>query len=847
MEPVIDHRGNLTLGPSQPYNSAVTNSSKVGVAVVAAFGLAFLGFGAAVVAPWLTGRSPVQGSLAAVLIFCSVFAVMGGGLIVMAVQMNRKINDQVLLEGQNPSSPWLWRSDWAASRVYGSNGGKAIGLALFAGLWDLISITVAVTAFPQFLRTSDPKYLGPLLFVAVGAVLTFFAARAALRRERFGKTCMQFASLPFSPGKPLRGTIHLRFATTTRHGINLRLSCVRQIVTGGGDNRSTSRVVLWQSDKNVSEQLIAPGPMGDAAIPVDFTIPSDAYETNRDNPADQVLWIVHAEADTPGVSFSDDFEVPVFRLTPQTETAGSFSNFETTAPAAFQSDAEDVPPPDNPKVVVGTGMNGGTEFYFPMFRNRGRVLVLTLFTVVWTGIVYFLVHSNAPVFFPIVFGLFDLLLVYGLLQSMLGSSRIEAGNGRIVLSRALAGIRTTREIAYSDISQILAATTAQSTPPSFSLRLQTKSGVKITLADSIDDRQEARWVAAQLEKLAGLELDTHVQVDMGLGRNGPPPQRGVQRTAIAPRVRAVAATAIAVLFGGIFFLTARSLIFRNQPGRPQTPRSMGIRKSPVQPVSYSSLTDIDLQRLQRMPEQAQAEELLERAIQHDSRALDLFEQNIGIWLGDIKLTEHMKQLELRSQFSSDLRVRYANADLNLAMDGWSKSDNSPELLIAKAKSDPGYRQAAVFFMGMMAGRGVGYDRIYPVLVDYVRNDPDPRVRQWAVEGMRYLGTDEALDVLFESFTHDPSDAVRNRAGCNISDCGNFMRKQRMRMVPKFIELAENPQTTPLMRTWSFMALREITDENMPDARAWRDWYSQHGAEKMAEFEQMDWWKVRGDE
>ena len=105
-----------------------------------------------------------------------------------------------------------------------------------------------------------------------------------------------------------------------------------------------------------------------------------------------------------------------------------------------------------------------------------------------------------------------------------------------------------------------------------------------------------------------------------------------------------------------------------------------------------------------------------------------------------------------------------------------------------------------------------------------------------------------LDVLFESFTHDPSNAVRDRAGCNISDCGNFMRKQRMRMVPKFIELVEDSQTTPMMRNWSFMALPEITDQGLPaDASAWRNWYTQHGADKMAEFEQMDWWKVRGDE
>jgi hypothetical protein len=768
-----------------------------------------------------------------------------------AIYGTRKLGEQAALEQSRPESPWLWRKDWAASCAYGNNTKKAIALALFAGLWNLISITVAAAAIPQFLRTSDTKYLGPLLFVAVGVVFAFLAVRAAFRRERFGQTYFQFASLPFSPGKPLCGTIHLRLNTTTRHGINLRLSCVRQIVSGGQNNRSTNKVVLWQSDKNVPEHSITPGPMGDAAIPVEFTIPSDACETNHDQPTDQLLWMLHAEADTPVVSFSDDFEVPVFRLTPQPQTAaGGFANpDDAIASAGFESDSEDVPPPNNPKVVVGIGTNGSSEYYFPPLRSPARIGIATLITAGWTSLVYFLAHSQAPIFFTVVFGLFDLLPLYIVIKSLVESFRIEAGNGKLVFRRTWVGIGTTVELPYSDIAQILAATAGQSKPPSYSLRLQTKSGRKIILADFIDDRQEARWVAAQLEKLVGLKLDTHVQVDLGLGSYGPPPQRGTAALQAPPQTRVALALGVAVLIGLFAFgFLIRSSSVKNRALRSRTARRVTTTKSPVQSVSYSGLTDSDVQRLQRMPEQAQAEELLERAIRHDSRAREVFEQNIGIWLGHIKLTEHMKQLESRSRFSTDLRIRYANADLNLAMDGWAKNDNSVDLLIAKAEADPGYRQAAVYFMGMMAGRGVGYARIYPVLVDYARNHPDANVRQWAIEGMRYLGTDEALDVLFESFTHDPSDSVRDRAGCNISDCGNFMRKQRMRMTPKFIELAEDPRTTPMMRNWCFMALHEITDENLPgDGSAWRDWYRQHGAEKMTEFEQMDWWEVRGDE
>jgi hypothetical protein len=133
-------------------------------------------------------------------------------------------------------------------------------------------------------------------------------------------------------------------------------------------------------------------------------------------------------------------------------------------------------------------------------------------------------------------------------------------------------------------------------------------------------------------------------------------------------------------------------------------------------------------------------------------------------------------------------------------------------------------------------------------LNYARYDQDAIVRQWAVEGMRFLGKEEVLDELFTSFTEDPANGVRDRAGCNISDCGILTRKQRMTMVPKLIDLAMNPRTTGQMRSWTFLALQEITDENLPaDAVAWSRWYQDHGAEKMAAFERLEWWQVRGDE
>ncbi len=836
----------------------MTRPSRVGEAFLIVFGLFFVVFGTFGAAAFYSSPpSPVQGSRLVGVLVSLFFALIGGGIIYASIYGTRKLKEQAAVEQSRPESPWLWRKDWAASRAESKNRNSIWGLWIAAVFANTIALTLAVSTLPALWRSSDPKAFFPLMFCVAGLILAGAAIRSSIRRKRFGLTYFQSSSLPFSPGRTLRGTIHLRFNTDAKHGIDLRLSCVRQTVTGSGNNRSTRQSVLWQADKNVPRESLMPGPSGDAMIPVEFGIPSDAYESNHDEPNDQVLWLLHAEADIPGVDYSDDFELPVFRLTPlPTATAAQTSAFRSEAqdadiPPAFQSDASDVPAPAHPKVLVSAAPNGGTQFYFRPFRNPVQVLVLILITAAWTGLVYFLAHSRAPWFFAPTFGLFDLVLIYGLIQTATGSSRIEVGNGRIFLRRAVMSVGPTREIPFSDIARILVVTSAQQgTQPSYSLRLQTKDGKKLTLADMIGDRQEARWVAAQLEKSIGLKLDTHVAVDAFLGAGGPPPQRGQapsdSPTAFRRNSPVTIAVGLAFFFAWTGFVVYRGF-FKGHGTRPRVSKISKPDKSPLQQASYAPLTDADLQHLQTLPQQAEAEELLDRAIQHDTRALGLFEEYIGVWKG-IQPTARMSELERRSSFSTDLRVRYANADLNLAMDGWPKTESSADQLIAQAEADPGHRPYSVYHMGMLAGRGVAYARTYPVLVHYAKNDNNPQVRQWAVEGMRYLGTDEALDELFDSFTHDPSYAVRDRAGCNVSDCGNFTRKQRMRMVPRLIELAADRETSPQMRNWAFLALGEITSITLPaDAAAWRDWNAQHGSDKMAEFEELDWWKVVGDQ
>jgi len=839
----------------------MTQPSKRAAVFLAVFGLPFFGGGLTFIYAQLVSRGNFKTyDVVAAVLFGAVFVFIGGVLIYAAIGGYGRLKKQAAIEEANPLSPWLWRTDWAMRRAESQNKNSELLFWALAILCNMITLPFLFGMVPNFIQTRDPRVFLLLGFNLLGAILIFKAVRTTMQHRRFGDTYFEFDALPFSPGERVGGRIHLKFETRAEHGIDLRLSCVRKVVSGSGKSSTTNQIILWQADQNVPAGAVGPGPLG-RAIPVDFSIPAESSITNHDNPRDQVLWLLHAQADVPGVDYSADFELPVFKNATSAETArdsepSAFSGVNTFGFATTRSDDSGaVAQPAHTKVVVSNG-SGGTEFYFPPLRNPGRALTLLLVTVVWTAVIYLMVQKHAPILFFIVFGVADLLIVAGFLHVAFGSSRIGVSSGEILSCRGIFGLGGTRRIQVSDVASIVPVVSMQQGTSSgnqlHAIRLRLKDGRKFTLADEIDGRQEARWVVSQIETLAGLKLDTHVEVDLPLGVS---PQPGTQTSGQIfnqPGRQTSAAASLGVFFvtmsAMIGFLAWRMISFTPRANSSRAAAAARTAKTISPRVFAAPLTDADVDRLHGLPAQVQAEELLERAIGHDLRALELFDQQLESWVGHIGTSDRMKQLERRSEFSKDLRVRYANADINLALEGWQKNEQAANLLIERARTDQQYRAWAVYYLGMLAGRGVDYERIHGVLLNYAGNDRDATVRQWAVEGMRFLGKDEVLDELFTSFTEDPSTSVRDRAGCNISDCGIFTRKQRMRMVPQLIDLALNPRTTPQMRNWTFLALREITDENLPaDAVAWSRWYQDHGAEKMAEFERLDWWLVRGDE
>src|SRR5579864_8697798 len=302
----------------------MTTPSKLSPAVLTVFGLPFLGMGLFAAFTFLSAANQPLSERIGAAVFASVFAIIGAGLIFGSLYGYSRLKKQSETELANPSSPWFWRTDWAAARVESRNKKSAISWWVAAILRNMLSLPVSLAAISQGITTQDPKLIVPAAFEAAGLIVLVAAVRATIRFERFGRTYFEMASLPFSPGSRVAGAIHVQLNADATRGVDLNLQCIRRVVIGSGKDSSVQQVPLWEDSKTLSAASLNRDPLG-TLIPVEFALPADAFQTSHDNQQDQVLWMLKVKADVPGVNYSDEFELPVFRTSSPPSAAATFS------------------------------------------------------------------------------------------------------------------------------------------------------------------------------------------------------------------------------------------------------------------------------------------------------------------------------------------------------------------------------------------------------------------------------------------------------------------------------------------------------------------------------------------
>lgn len=256
-------------------------------------------------------------------------------------------------------------------------------------------------------------------------------------------------------------------------------------------------------------------------------------------------------------------------------------------------------------------------------------------------------------------------------------------------------------------------------------------------------------------------------------------------------------------------------------------RFIGLEQPPT-PASANVLSEHEIEVLDAMPPQQQAELLLERSINHYRGANDQIAARVNTWRGRITVEKRLRDLFMTAINSDDMTVRVAGIEIDIAGRNLEKNSSTVDRLEAAARwGEQGPRVNALWDLALIGNRGIDQERIFEIIMGSI-HDENQNIRYWAVEGLSYLALDAAIPPLLDVFHDDPSPMIRERAACGLAQSGMFTASQRWTAVPTLLNFAQDGALQGDTREWVFQALRDITGQTLPhDAARWRDWYATH--------------------
>lgn len=431
--------------------------------------------------------------------FFSLFAIVFGGVGLGGMSLVlvgwKRMKQEAALKARHPDQPWLWQKDWAARQIPDTSHRILWTSWVFAIIWNLISIPTGILGVRAAIQENKPEAFMALLFPLVGAGLLTWAIRTTLRYRKYGVSRFDLSTLPGVIGHTLAGTVRTTSSVQPSEGFMATLTCVRRVVRGRGDNRSTNETILWQEERTVRGRLVRDVGGYATQVPVKFRIPPDAEASDASDPNNQVVWRLKLSGKVPGVDYESLFEVPVFRT--------AASDRPLTAEELDEPEEEIYQRPAHSRIRV-TANRRGTEIVFPAARNVGAALGATVFTLLWGGLVWALLHFGAPIGFAIVFGLLGLLMVYSTLQLWLGVSQVTVDAGAVTVAHGWLIPGRERRLPASDIAEVSTAIGMRNgSTPYYDVVLVRKDAKKLIAGRAVRDKREAEWLAAAIRDALG--------------------------------------------------------------------------------------------------------------------------------------------------------------------------------------------------------------------------------------------------------------------------------------------------------------------------------------------------------
>lgn len=389
--------------------------------------------------------------------------------------------------------PWLGRRDWASGRI-GSSSKKAVLLLwIFVFFWCFGSAAISLAVVPWQWHQGNRAVLMALVFPVIGLALIVFAVWTTRAWRLFGRTIFEMPSVPAAAGGALAGKIRVPRALRPEHGWHIALSCIRRKTTGPTNNLRTNVRVLWRDETWLRPDLPQPD-AGQTVIPVYFRLPDDKPESTTAM-GDGTHWQLEAWARLKGPDFHTAFEVPVFKLPEQPEIPENIT-------AQFQLSLDDIRKEIHSKIEI-VDLAGSKEFIFPGGRAPAFAAGATIFCLIWTSIVALLIIYRAPVPLPLVFGAMDLMMLFFVFDLWFRRSRVSVSADTIKIETNWPGYRKETSLKSSDVAEFGAEIgTTVGHAAYYDLKLRARDGKEWTLANNLNHKPEADWLARQMTAAA---------------------------------------------------------------------------------------------------------------------------------------------------------------------------------------------------------------------------------------------------------------------------------------------------------------------------------------------------------
>jgi hypothetical protein len=300
--------------------------------------------------------------------------------------------------------------------------------------------------------------------------------------------------MPVVPGRMFRGDIELTTDLVPADGYRLRILLVHKVTSRNRrrNSNSTTETMLWDSEIFLPASAALRSPTS-TRVPFQFATPPDVHPTDDHDIYSQYLWRLTANAELPGVDYSAQFDLPVFK-TGEVVDGSEYATFQQ------RQRAEGV----RRRIAPGSGVEisalpgGGEEFRMHAAKTIGAALRGVILLAVWNAAIVASIHFALPWGVPAFLIAMDVLWILASINYYFGRSTVQvSASGMRVRKQWLGMGPAPRTYAPADIESIDGSTAGLESKV-FGIEMKLSDGKIRGLASNLIDRESADAVAARM-------------------------------------------------------------------------------------------------------------------------------------------------------------------------------------------------------------------------------------------------------------------------------------------------------------------------------------------------------------